>query len=74
MVGYPLDTVKVRIQTQNIGSGVQYTGTFQCLSSIIKNEGVIVLFRLTERHKTNANYEDLMSDKVEKKERQRFVS
>jgi hypothetical protein len=40
LVGFPLDTVKVRIQTQDMSKGVKYTGTFQCLSSIIKQEGV----------------------------------
>ena len=39
LVGYPLDTVKVRIQTQDPTKG-KYRGTFQCLSSIIKEEGV----------------------------------
>ena len=41
LVGYPFDTVKVRIQTQNVKNrNVLYTGTFQCLSKLIKNEGV----------------------------------
>ena len=40
LVGYPFDTVKVRIQTQDMSRGPQYTGTFQCLSKIIKTEGV----------------------------------
>ncbi len=39
-VGFPLDTVKVRIQTQDISKGVKYKGTFQCLSTIIREEGV----------------------------------
>ena len=39
-VGYPLDTVKVRIQTQDPTKGLKYTGTFQCISSIFKEEGV----------------------------------
>ncbi len=43
LVGFPFDTVKVRIQTQSmIESGPKYTGTLHCLSSIIKNEGVRV--------------------------------
>ncbi|XP_056446334.1 solute carrier family 25 member 47-B isoform X1 [Gadus chalcogrammus] len=33
-VGYPLDTVKVRIQTQH-----QYTGVWHCIRSTCKNEG-----------------------------------
>ena len=39
-VGYPLDTVKVRIQTQDISKGVKYRGTFQCLETIMREEGV----------------------------------
>ena len=39
-VGYPLDTVKVRIQTQDISKGVKYRGTFQCLATIMREEGV----------------------------------
>ena len=42
LVGYPLDTVKVRIQTQD-PTNLKYRGTFQCLSSIIKDEGVRLL-------------------------------
>ncbi|KAG7259700.1 hypothetical protein CRUP_017138 [Coryphaenoides rupestris] len=34
-VGYPLDTVKVRIQTQQ-----QYSGVWHCIRSTCKNEGV----------------------------------
>ena len=41
VVGFPLDTVKVRIQTQDPTKGkLKYTSTFQCLRSIIKEEGV----------------------------------
>ena len=40
LVGFPLDTVKVRIQTQDPSKGIKYTGTFQCLRSIIRQEGV----------------------------------
>ena len=40
-MGFPLDTVKVRIQTQDPTKGkLKYTSTFQCLRSIIKDEGV----------------------------------
>ena len=39
MVGYPLDTVKVKIQTQEPGS-VKYRGTFHCLAEIFKDGGV----------------------------------
>ena len=44
-VGFPLDTVKVRIQTQDPAKGLKYTSTFQCMRSIIKEEGVC-----TEKH------------------------
>ena len=39
-VGFPLDTVKVRIQTQDISKGVKYKSTFGCLATIIREEGV----------------------------------
>ena len=42
-VGFPLDTVKVRIQTQDPAKGLKYTSTFQCMRSIIKEEGVCTL-------------------------------
>lgn len=40
MVGYPLDTVKVKIQTQVPDKGVQYRGTFHCLTEIVRENGV----------------------------------
>ncbi|XP_077567191.1 solute carrier family 25 member 47-A [Stigmatopora nigra] len=39
-VGYPLDTVKVRIQTQR-----QFTGIWHCISSTFSNEGVRGFFK-----------------------------
>ncbi|KAA0708182.1 Solute carrier family 25 member 47-A [Triplophysa tibetana] len=39
-VGYPLDTVKVRIQTQK-----HFTGIWQCFKTTIKNEGVHGFFK-----------------------------
>ena len=42
MAGYPLDTVKVRIQTSPAGT---YGGTFSCLAGIAKQEGVAGLYR-----------------------------
>ena len=44
LIGYPLDTVKVKIQTQDPTKGLQYRGTFHCLSEIIKHEGVGLYF------------------------------
>ena len=40
MVGYPLDTVKVKIQTQDPSMGLKYKGTFDCLAQLIKQDGV----------------------------------
>jgi len=46
VVGFPLDTVKVRIQTQDPTKGkLKYTSTFQCLRSIIKEEGARTMYR-----------------------------
>jgi len=42
LAGYPLDTVKVRIQTSPAGT---YGGTFSCLAGIAKQEGVAGLYR-----------------------------
>ena len=43
MAGYPLDTVKVKIQTQNIRNGVgEYRGTFDCLVKLVRKDGVSV--------------------------------
>ena len=41
LVGYPLDTVKVKIQTQDVRNGqALYKGTFDCLFKLVKNDGV----------------------------------
>ncbi len=55
LAGYPLDTVKVRIQTQDISKGPQYTGTFQCMQSIFKNEGVSSRNRIGKRFNSLIN-------------------
>ncbi|KAK2708020.1 mitochondrial basic amino acids transporter-like [Artemia franciscana] len=44
IIGYPLDTVKVRIQTQD-PRNLRYTGTFQCLRTVVRHEGAAALFR-----------------------------
>ncbi|XP_076321531.1 mitochondrial basic amino acids transporter-like isoform X1 [Tachypleus tridentatus] len=44
LVGHPLDTVKVRLQTQDASKPL-YRGTFHCISSIIKNESVGGLYK-----------------------------
>ena len=42
MSGYPLDTVKVRIQTQSISTkSSNYSGTFGTLIRIVKEEKVL---------------------------------
>ena len=42
VVGYPLDTVKVRLQTDDKRA---YKGGFDCFTQIIKKEGPLSLFR-----------------------------
>jgi len=42
LAGYPLDTVKVRIQTSPAGT---YKGTFDCLFDCVRKEGVGGLYR-----------------------------
>lgn len=47
MVGHPLDTVKVRLQTTGISSnGIpKYSGMVDCIVKIISNEGPYALFK-----------------------------
>jgi len=46
VAGYPLDTVKVKIQTQDVSSGrLMYNGTFDCLKQIINKEGARSLYK-----------------------------
>ena len=41
MAGYPLDTVKVKIQTQEVRTGgLKYKGTLDCLIKLVKKDGV----------------------------------
>uniref|UniRef100_A0A914H0R9 Mitochondrial basic amino acids transporter n=1 Tax=Globodera rostochiensis TaxID=31243 RepID=A0A914H0R9_GLORO len=44
LAGHPLDTVKVRLQTQNSHSPI-YRNTFHCLTCIVRNEGPSALYR-----------------------------
>ncbi len=39
-VGYPFDTLKVRLQANST-----YTGVFDCFSHIVKKEGLLSLFK-----------------------------
>ena len=45
LVGHPLDTIKVRIQTMELvpGQPPPYTGMVDCASKIVKKEGVSAL-------------------------------
>lgn len=47
LAGHPLDTVKVRLQTQTQNKEIKegYRGTIHCFSSIIRHEGVHGLFK-----------------------------
>jgi len=46
IAGYPLDTVKVKIQTQDVSSGrLMYNGTYDCLKQIINKEGGRSLYK-----------------------------
>ena len=41
LAGYPLDTVKVKIQTQDVSNaGLKYRGTFDCLFKLVQKDGV----------------------------------
>lgn len=47
LVGHPLDTVKVRLQTMKVlpGQPPAYSGTWDCLTKTVKNEGVRGLYK-----------------------------
>jgi len=47
LVGHPLDTIKVRIQTMVVipGSPPPYTGTLDCALKTIRKEGIMGLYR-----------------------------
>ena len=40
-MGYPFDTVKVLMQTQNSGKQQKYFSTFQCIGRVSREEGVV---------------------------------
>ena len=44
LVGHPLDTVKVHLQTQD-PKNPKYKGTFHCMSTIAKQEKIVGLYR-----------------------------
>ncbi|XP_021498244.1 mitochondrial basic amino acids transporter isoform X1 [Meriones unguiculatus] len=44
LVGHPFDTVKVRLQVQNVEKP-QYRGTLHCFQTIIKQESVLGLYK-----------------------------
>ncbi|XP_019746303.1 mitochondrial carnitine/acylcarnitine carrier protein-like [Hippocampus comes] len=49
LAGHPLDTIKVRLQTQpkasSLSSYVIYTGTFDCFRKTISKEGILGLYK-----------------------------
>jgi len=47
ITGQPLDTIKVRLQTQTVAPGAipEYAGTWDCLSKTVKKEGVLGLYK-----------------------------
>ncbi|ETW04432.1 hypothetical protein H310_04708 [Aphanomyces invadans] len=50
IVAYPFDTVKKRLQAQAFGAGGQqrmYRGMVDCLVRVVRNEGVLALYRGT---------------------------
>ncbi|XP_041132696.1 mitochondrial basic amino acids transporter [Polyodon spathula] len=44
LVGHPFDTVKVRLQVQNVDKPL-YRGTFHCFQSIVRQESVLGLYK-----------------------------
>ena len=53
-VGYPFDTVKVLMQTQNSGKEQKYFTTFQCMGRVRREEGVMQLSQ-SESHISHRN-------------------
>lgn len=45
-VGHPFDTVKVRLQTSQVGSGagIQFKGPLDCVYKTLKNQGIRGLY------------------------------
>ncbi|KAG7282062.1 hypothetical protein CRUP_023578 [Coryphaenoides rupestris] len=44
LVGHPFDTVKVRLQVQNVDKPL-YRGTFHCFQSIVRQESILGLYK-----------------------------
>jgi len=42
---YPMDTVKIRLQTRAAGSATAYRGILHCFSSMVRSEGIFSLYR-----------------------------
>ena len=52
LVGYPLDTVKVKIQTQDVRNGqALYKGTFDCFFKLVKKDGVCFQCQMKQQAK-----------------------
>eukprot|EP01099_Mayorella_cantabrigiensis_P004796 TRINITY_DN365_c0_g1_i1.p1 TRINITY_DN365_c0_g1~~TRINITY_DN365_c0_g1_i1.p1 ORF type:complete len:329 (+),score=91.19 TRINITY_DN365_c0_g1_i1:84-989(+) len=47
LVGHPLDTIKVRIQTMTVvpGQAAPYSGTWDCAQKTVRSEGFFALYR-----------------------------
>uniref|UniRef100_A0A3Q1FBL1 Mitochondrial carnitine/acylcarnitine carrier protein-like n=1 Tax=Acanthochromis polyacanthus TaxID=80966 RepID=A0A3Q1FBL1_9TELE len=46
LAGHPLDTIKVRLQTQpKAAQYVLYTGTYDCLRKTVSKEGILGLYK-----------------------------
>ncbi|KDO21965.1 hypothetical protein SPRG_12831 [Saprolegnia parasitica CBS 223.65] len=45
LAAYPFDTIKKRLQAQDLGSSRQYTGLLDCARRVVANEGVGALYR-----------------------------
>jgi solute carrier family 25 carnitine/acylcarnitine transporter 20/29 len=67
LVGHPLDTIKVRIQTMVVEPGKEapYKGTVDCAKKIIAKEGPLGLYRVDfkfairdNNDNNDLNYED----------------
>eukprot|EP00128_Syssomonas_multiformis_P010429 Colp12_sorted_trinity150504_noHs@29679 len=45
VIGQPFDVIKVALQTQPLSGARLYTGTFSCLTTILRKEGVFGFYR-----------------------------
>jgi solute carrier family 25 carnitine/acylcarnitine transporter 20/29 len=45
VVGYPLETIKARMQTQKATTAAAFSGPLDCLQKSIRHEGISSLYR-----------------------------